>query len=489
MKAVIGIDRKIKRTWLDAVLDRLGQTTDPDDLRGFLDEGLKDELPGQASRAKSVGIALRIWSGIPTGRIPLRDRAIGLLATISGRERIWLHWGMTALAYPFFRDAVEVVGRLLALQDDFTTAQVQERLLKNWGDRATTREAAQKLLNTLVDWEVLRATKVKGHFLLAGRISSESTALQVWLLESLLAAGRAQEVEAQQLIRLPELFPFKLGVGMAEIRRHDGFQVHRQGLDMDVVALQPVKIPPPAKPAPKRAKTPTKGATPTLFRETTEENLRERAPRLALRRDYATVTELVDAPPARPDAVVDSMASAVAAGPIRGEAMVGLGGTRCLTWVEGNELPRQVPLSAPINECLRLCHQGRVFACIALTHETIVAVLRLVCRVKIGPRPARPPDIRSQFVRLSASGVLPLPVKIRLEHLWFRWLDYIELDEAEANDRAKLESLAEDHVKMLMDLVRLYFGFIVDRGGVLPDHPEYWSVGAKETTANAEAVI
>ena len=28
MRAVIGIDRKIKRAWLDAVLDRLAQTTD-----------------------------------------------------------------------------------------------------------------------------------------------------------------------------------------------------------------------------------------------------------------------------------------------------------------------------------------------------------------------------------------------------------------------------------------------------------------------------
>ncbi len=56
MRRSIGIDRKIKRAWLDAVLDRLSQTTDPAALRGFLDEGLKGELPGKDSRAKSVGI-------------------------------------------------------------------------------------------------------------------------------------------------------------------------------------------------------------------------------------------------------------------------------------------------------------------------------------------------------------------------------------------------------------------------------------------------
>ena len=125
MRKVVGISQKIKRAWLDAVLDRLVQTTDEAELRTFLDKHLKEELPGTESRAKTSGIILRIWSGIPPERIALRDRAVALLPRISGQERIWLHWGMTALAYPFFRDTAEVVGRLLALQDDFTTAQVQ----------------------------------------------------------------------------------------------------------------------------------------------------------------------------------------------------------------------------------------------------------------------------------------------------------------------------------------------------------------------------
>jgi hypothetical protein len=117
MRAVLGIDRKIKRAWLDVLLDQLAHTTGPDELRRFMDERLLEELSGDASRAKSLGISLKIWSGIPANRVPVRDRAIALLPKISCQERIWLHWGMTSLAYPFFRDSVEVVGRLLALQD------------------------------------------------------------------------------------------------------------------------------------------------------------------------------------------------------------------------------------------------------------------------------------------------------------------------------------------------------------------------------------
>jgi hypothetical protein len=245
MRKVVGIDRKIKRAWVDAVLDRLTQTTDEADLRKFLDKLLKDELPGKESRAKSTGIVLRIWSGIPPGRAALRDRAVAMLPRISGQERIWLHWGMTALAYPFFRDTAEVVGRLLALQDDFTTAQVQGRMLTTWGDRATSKEAAQKLITTLVDWEVLRSTNTKGHFLLARKMTASIPELQLWLLEALLAASDSDEIEAQQLLRLPQSFPFTIGVGVADLRRHEGFNIHRQGLDMDMVALRKVKLEPP----------------------------------------------------------------------------------------------------------------------------------------------------------------------------------------------------------------------------------------------------
>ena len=156
-----------------AMLDRLVKTTDEGELRTFLDKHLKDELPGNESRAQTAGIILRIWSGIPPERVAASGITCrGDASHVLSLDRIWLHWGMTALAYPFFRDTAEVVGRLLALQDDFTSAQTQGRMLTTWGDRATTKEAAAKLINTLVDWEVLRSTRAKGHFLLARKMTA-----------------------------------------------------------------------------------------------------------------------------------------------------------------------------------------------------------------------------------------------------------------------------------------------------------------------------
>jgi hypothetical protein len=352
MRKVVGIDRKIKRAWLDKALDRLATTPDEADLRAFLDRALKDELPGKESRAKSVGIVLRIWSGVPQERLALRDRAVALLPRISGQERIWLHWGMTALAYPFFRDAAEVVGRLLALQDDFTTAQVQARLLTTWGDRATSKEAAQKLLTTLVDWEVLRSAKPRGQFLLARKMTAGTAELQVWLLEALLAASAADEIEAQQLLRLPESFPFTLSVGVADLRKHEGFNIHRQGLDMDMVALRKVRAEQPAKAAKKPRKGKRRAAEPV------GPGLFDRQPE---------------------------------------EAVSVNGRHRTLA---------DVPFAAPIADCAKLVREGRYHASIALAQAVVESAVLLVWRVRVRKRKNQKTDFVKALEALHGGSLI-----------------------------------------------------------------------------------
>jgi hypothetical protein len=97
----------------------------------------------------------------------------------------------------------------------------------------------------LVEWEVLRPKQKPGEYLLVQKLRSDTPDLQLWLLEALLGASAADEIEAQQLLRLPEAFPFSLTIGVSELRRHEGFNLHRQGLDMDMVALRPVRLTPP----------------------------------------------------------------------------------------------------------------------------------------------------------------------------------------------------------------------------------------------------
>jgi hypothetical protein len=471
MRKVVGIDRKIKRAWLDAVLDQLVQTTDEAELRTFLDDQLKDELPSKQSRAKSVGIVLRIWSGIPRERLALRDRAVALLPKITGQERVWLHWGMAALAYPFFRDTAEVVGRLLALQDDFTTAQVQARMLTTWGDRATSKEAAQKLLTMLVDWEVLRATKTKGHFLLAHKMTASLPELQLWLLESLLWASESDEIEAQQLLRLPESFPFNVSIGIADLRRHEGFNIHRQGLDMDMVALRKVKVEPPPKPAKKRKATKkTKSEQPSLFDQKANEVASGNGKPAADTIIPATrPTEGM-----KPDDVDERRRIEES---IKNEVLQTLSerADRFLQ-VRGTILVPYGPFSAPSSECVEQFRDGHYFGCIALTQAVVEAVIRHVWQVKLRKKPNQEGSFEKNLEALHKKKFISDEWKARLDRMWADRNSFHHLRPSVEADHRKLEEMARTTLKLLNDLEQEFFGFTVRDGMVVPDHPEYWAI-------------
>lgn len=476
MRKVVGISLKIKRKWLDATLDRLTKTTDEADLRSFLDKQLKDELPGNEGRAKTAGIVLRIWSGVPAQRLALRDRAVAMLPRIPGQERIWLHWGMTALAYPFFRDTAEVVGRLLALQDDFTTAQVRNRIITSWGDRATSRDAAQYLLNTLVDWEVLRATKQKGQFLLARKLTASTPDLQLWLLEALLAASAADEIEAQQLLRLPEAFPFTINVGVADLRRYEGFNIHRQGLDMDMVALRRVKVEPPPKP-PKRPKKekPARTDHGSLFDLQTEE---------AVPTNGKPHSAPVAAPPVTvetdpPDPVAERRRVEES---IRDEVLRTLSerADRFLQ-VRGTAIVPDGPFAAPSAECAEQFRDGHYFGCIALTQAVLEAVIRHVWQVKFKKKANQEGSFEKNLEALHKKKFIGDDWKAKLDRMWAERHSFHHLRPTVESDQQKLEATARNTLTLLNGLEREFFGFTLREGVVVPDHPEYWSISEGES--------
>lgn len=264
MSAVIGLDRRIKKDWLDATLDRLDKGDSADSVRSYLHDLLADEHPGKSSRTKSIGIIMRIWVSVQKDRISLRDRAVKLLPVITSQERLWLHWGMAGLAYPFFRDTADIIGRLLGLQENFTPAQVQARLVKEWGDRTITKRASQQVINIMLDWGAIQNNSTAGHFVSSPQKQSGSAELQLWLLEAILLASESKEIEAQQLLALPVSFPFSVTVGLPEIRTSEQFEVHREGLDTNMISI--------ATEALKPAKVQAKLEGPTLFDEARSED-------------------------------------------------------------------------------------------------------------------------------------------------------------------------------------------------------------------------
>ncbi len=236
MSRFIGFDRKLELGWLDvtAGLCREGRT--PSAIAERLYRQLAGEIAGEEARCKTITVLKRIWVTVPEPAAPFRREALDLVARVAPQERLWVHWGMALLAYPFFREVTATVGQLGRLQGRLSQTQVQRRMVEAWGERTTLVRAVRRLLRTLVEWEVLRDTEERGSYELAPVRQTETPALALWLLDGALACGEREQIPLAELGQLTYLFPFDLLPFLPEVRRSARFRVSRQGLDLEMVS-------------------------------------------------------------------------------------------------------------------------------------------------------------------------------------------------------------------------------------------------------------
>lgn len=237
----IGFDRRIEIEWLDAAAAQVAANALPDEMRAYLWNLLSGVMSGEKSnsaRGKTVTVLHHIWGEIPERAVALRHRASKQLAGCTADERLALHWAMMVGTYPVFTDVAAAIGRLLTLQGNFTLAHLIRRLVATWGERSTLERAAQRIVRSMISWEVLRDTATRGMYEGTADRRKVGPAVGIILLEALLVDAEGASMPLNELIGNPALFPFAVNVNAGHVRNAEHFQVHRQGLDCDFVELR-----------------------------------------------------------------------------------------------------------------------------------------------------------------------------------------------------------------------------------------------------------
>lgn len=241
-RQTIGFDRKIQLEWLDATADWTAEGLSVSEIRSHLANLLAEKVSGEgphSARGKTITVLLHIWSLVPDQLAPLRDDAFRLLQRRSGRDRLPLHWGMCVATYPFFRDVATTTGRLLTLQDKAALSQITRRTAESWGERSTVARAAQRVVRSLVEWDVLRETEERGVFAAAPRIETATgDEIAAWLIEAAMSNSERRARPLNSLLRSSAFFPFVLHISPRQLADSPRLEVHRQGVDEDVVVLR-----------------------------------------------------------------------------------------------------------------------------------------------------------------------------------------------------------------------------------------------------------
>lgn len=247
-KQTIGFDRELQLSWLDLTAGLAQEGIDIQQIRPKLQDILANEIPGSEACRKTVTLLTRLWIRVPTEHQILQSEALNLLANVLPEERLWLHWGMSMLAYPFFFKVASTVGHLLKLQGEFESTQVRQRIRESWGQRTTLDRAINRVIQTYLIWDVLQQTTKPRVYQAVQIRKTENKALAVWFMESIIQAIRQssnqkdRQIPLTELIQSSAIFPFDLTPHIITLRRSDNFYISHQGLDMEMVSSK--KSPP-----------------------------------------------------------------------------------------------------------------------------------------------------------------------------------------------------------------------------------------------------
>jgi hypothetical protein len=150
-----------------------------------------------------------------------------------------VHWALLCAAYPFWYNVASRVGRLLNLQDQVTQSQIVLRLKETYGDRQTVSRRARYVIRSLVNWNVLRDSKVKGCYEKVLPVVITDLDLSVFMLEAALYASPEDKQALSLLLNNPAFFPFQLPVIVGDyVSQHtERVEVDRYGLDDEYLRL------------------------------------------------------------------------------------------------------------------------------------------------------------------------------------------------------------------------------------------------------------
>ena len=241
MQKKIGFRRNIYLHWMDAAAAYSAETTDPAELRARLAPIVGEQIKSAENRAAAITILLNIWAVSAETHPRLQADAVTLFAhTTEVADRLWLHYGMTLLAYDFFRLGVIAVGELSRYDDAITPKAVKRKLVAEMGQLGGLEKATERVLFSLRNWGVLVESDQRYAYRpLRRHFSASSVDLETWMLAAALTAHPAEELPFVDLTRLPELFPFRFTLALDDLRRAGRFMVHRQGLGWGMVGLHP----------------------------------------------------------------------------------------------------------------------------------------------------------------------------------------------------------------------------------------------------------
>lgn len=236
----IGFNRWVDLAWLDAAAAFCVEGDDPVQVRERLEPVVAQDLRGVEARRKTVDVLVNIWCRSGEVAPALRAWALGWFgSTVAPEDRRWLHYGLTLVRYPFFRECAAAIGQSARQGQGVRTGAVVERVMARRGNLGSVPRSVERVVTTLKRWGLLGPSEERNVYVPCRHVLTASAKdLEAWLLACALRAHPAEELPFVDLLNLPELFPFQFTVGVEDLQACRWFAVRREASGWEMVRLR-----------------------------------------------------------------------------------------------------------------------------------------------------------------------------------------------------------------------------------------------------------
>lgn len=228
-----GFNSHLKKDWLDQVVSWVAAGIHGKQLDQTIREHLHTGFNCPTSQSKARNMLLRVWDKLPDHIPPgFQQTAIELASRVPDHSKP-IHWGMILSKYPFFAYVANQVGKLSKLNQQFTYAQMERRVIEQFGDAEFIKRSLRHALHTMVSLEVLSGHG-KGVYSILAPIVITDKETRVWLLEAGIRAENTRSRSMNTVLHDAFWFPFNFTVQGYELSDQNRLETYSQADDVIV---------------------------------------------------------------------------------------------------------------------------------------------------------------------------------------------------------------------------------------------------------------
>lgn len=158
MKAV-GFDQKIQLAHLDSTANLLRIHSKPNEMYPALDGKLLPSIKGDKSRKNAITMLMKTWCLVDESIQDIHAALISEYPYFTKDEKLFVHYCLTCIAYPFFRTQMTYVGKQLKMADTIYSKAVIAEMKNLYGDRRRVEVATGAVFSSVKDWSLLSMIK------------------------------------------------------------------------------------------------------------------------------------------------------------------------------------------------------------------------------------------------------------------------------------------------------------------------------------------